>query len=208
MQVVSGESMTRRDANDPALRDHARTESSRDPDADLMSRAGEGDRVAWQMLYARHRQFVYATAFRFLDDEAAARDVTQDVFVSLFSHAGAYRSTAKFQTFLRRVTVNRCINERASARNRHAVESPDQALATVAGHREDPEAQLERDQTAAVVRDAVAALPARQRMAVILSRFEGLSYEEIAQALDCSVSSVESLLFRARQNLAVALAGT
>ena len=179
----------------------------RDPDAVLMSRAGEGDRGAWQALYVRHRQFVYATAVRFLDDEAAARDVAQEVFVSLFSHARAYRSAGKFQAFLRRITVNRCINERASARNRRTSGSADPALDTVADHAPDPEARLERDQTAAAVRSAVAALPARQRIAVILSRFEGLSYEEIAQALDCSVSSVESLLFRARQKLADVLSG-
>jgi RNA polymerase sigma-70 factor, ECF subfamily len=179
----------------------------RDVDADLMSRAGAGDRSAWHALYVRHRQFVYATAVRFLDDEAAARDVTQEVFVSLFSHARAYRSTGRFMAFLRRVTVNRCINERSSARIRRSSAAPEVALEAVPDGHPDPEARLERAQTASTVRAAVAALPDRQRMAVILSRFEGLSYEEIAQALDCSVSSVESLLFRARQKLADALAG-
>ena len=68
-----------------------------------------------------------------------------------------------------------------------------------------PESALERRETAAAVRAAVAALPPRQRMAVVLTRFEGLSYAEVADALGCSVSSVESLLFRARQALAVTL---
>jgi RNA polymerase sigma-70 factor (ECF subfamily) len=179
-----------------------------DTDADLMSRAGDGDRVAWQLLYVRHRKFVYETALRFLDDEATARDTAQEVFVSLFSHAAAYRSTAKFHAFLRKMTVNRCINVRSSARNRRNVESPDEVLATVPSHESDPATRLEREQTAAAVRAAVAALPARQRMAVILSRFEGLSYEDIAQAMECSVASVESLLFRARRSLADALSGT
>ena len=170
--------------------------------ADLMGRAGEGDRNAWHALYVEHRDFVYATALRFLGEEAGARDATQDVFVSLFSSARSYRPTAEFSTYLRRVTVNRCINERASARNRRRAEAPGPALDEIASRNLGPDALLERGETEAAVRAAIAALPDRQRMAVVLSRFEGLSYEEIADALDCSVSSVESLLFRARQKLA------
>ncbi len=176
---------------------------------DLMARAAEGDRNAWHALYAEHRDFVYATALRFLGDEAGARDATQDVFVSLLSQARSYRPTATFSTYLRRVTVNRCINERASARVRRRAEAPGPALELeeVASRDPGPEALLERGETDAAVRAAVGALPDRQRMAVVLSRFEGLSYQEIARALDCSVSSVESLLFRARQKLAQSLAG-
>lgn len=175
--------------------------------ADLMARAAEGDRSAWHALYAEHRDFVYATALRFLGEEAGARDATQDVFVSLLSQARSYRPTATFSTYLRRVTVNRCINERARARVRRRVEAPGPTLEEVASRDPGPEALLERGETEAAVRAAVAALPDRQRMAVVLSRFEGLSYEEIARALDCSVSSVESLLFRARQKLAQTLGG-
>ncbi len=174
-----------------------------------MARAGKGDRAAWRTLYVRHRDRVFRTALRFLADKAAARDVAQDVFISLFARAGSYRPTASFLTFLRRVTVNRCINARASAHEAHRLPStdPETALSDVADGMPDPEARLERRETEAAVRAAVTALPARQRMAVILSRFEELSYEEIADALGCSISSVESLLFRARQALARALSG-
>jgi RNA polymerase sigma-70 factor (ECF subfamily) len=175
--------------------------------AELMARAGQGDRSAWQALYLEHRDFVYATALRFLGDEAGARDAAQDVFVSLLSRASSYRPTAAFSTYLRRVTVNRCINERASARYRRQVDVPAPLREEMASPDPGPEALLERGEAEASVRAAVAALPDRQRMAVVLARFEGLSYEEIADALDCSVSSVESLLFRARQKLARALAG-
>jgi len=175
--------------------------------AGLMVRAGEGDRSAWHALYVEHRDFAYATAFRFLGDQASARDATQDVFVSLLSRAKAYRPTASFSTYLRRLTVNRCINERSSARVRRRAEVPEPALNEVASRELGPEARLVREETQDAVHRAIAALPDRQRMAVVLSRFEGLSYEEIAHALDCSVSSVESLLFRARQKLAQLLAG-
>jgi RNA polymerase sigma-70 factor, ECF subfamily len=180
----------------------------RQPDAELMARAGGGDRAAWHALYARHRDLVYATACRFLGNQAAARDVTQDIFVSLFSHARAYRPTASFSSYLRRVTVNRCLNEQASARNRYRQRSSEPELETIAARDLGAEALLERGETEAAVRAAIAALPERQRMAVVLARFEGLSYEDVALALDCSVSSVESLLFRARQKLAELLAGT
>lgn len=171
-----------------------------------MARAGRGDRAAWHALYVAHRDFVHALALRFLGDEAGARDATQDVFVSLFARASAYRPTAGLAAYLRRVTVNRCLDERARARIRRRAEAPAPALEEVPSRAPGPEALLEREETGAAVRAAVAALPGRQRMAVVLSRFEGLSYEEIAEALDCSVSSVESLLFRARQKLARELA--
>ena len=182
-------------------------ENLRDPDGELMSRAGEGDRSAWKALYVRHRDLVFRTALRFLADEPAARDVTQDVFVSVFAHARSYRPTGSFLSYLRRVTVNRCINARASAHAARRHPSSEDVLREVVDHSPGPEARLEQKETAAAVRAAVAALPPRQRMAVILSRFDGLSYEEIAAALECSISSVESLLFRARQTLARTLSG-
>lgn len=182
-------------------------EDVRELDAQLMERAGEGDRAAWKALYVRHRDRVFRTALRFLAEEPAARDVTQEVFLSLFAHAKSYRPTGNFLSYLRRLTVNRCMNVRASAHETRRVQSADAVLRDVADQAPDPEARLQRDQTAAAVRAAIAALPTRQRMAVILSRFESLSYEEIAVALECSISSVESLLFRARQGLARALSG-
>ena len=136
-------------------------------------------------LYLRHKDAVYATALRFLGDAAESRDVTQDTFIALFGSAARYRPTAAFTTYLRRMTVNRCINERASSRNR--MRAAGEQVPDVASEGPGPEAQLQREQAGAAVRAAVAALPERQRMAVVLSRFEGLSYQEIAAALDCSV---------------------
>ena len=116
--------------------------------------------------------------------------------------------TARFSTWLWRVVANRCLNRKAKASWRDgAREAGEGALESL---HEDParapEASLLRAEEAARVRAAIDALPDRQRMAVLLSRFEELSYEEIAEALETSVSSVESLLFRARRALAAALA--
>jgi RNA polymerase sigma-70 factor, ECF subfamily len=179
----------------------------RGSDAELMARAGEGDRGAWQALYLRYKDHVFGIARRYLGDEAAARDVAQEVFISLFTHARTYRPSTTLLGFLRRVTVNRCINARAGAFEGRREPQADEALLRIPDVRLDPEKRLEQLETVAAVRAALAALPPRQRMAVVLSRFEGLSYQEIAAALDCSVSAVESLLFRARQELAHTLSG-
>jgi RNA polymerase sigma-70 factor (ECF subfamily) len=180
-------------------------ESLRDHEDALVQRAIGGDRAAWRALYLEHVDFVFRVAVRFLGDEGEARDVAQDVFVQVFTRVSAYRPAGRFRTYLYRVVANRCLNERAQARQRRRARGPDgddETLAAIPDRAESPEEQLARAQEARTVRAAIARLPERQRLAVILSRFEGLSYEEIAAALEASVSSVESLLFRARQALA------
>jgi RNA polymerase sigma-70 factor (ECF subfamily) len=177
-------------------------------EARLAERAARGDRAALRELYLLHREAAQRVAFRYLGDEAEARDVVQDVFVTLLTQPAAFAPTARFSTWLWRVVANRCLNRKAKASWRDgAREAGEGALESL---HEDParapEASLLRAEEAARVRAAIDALPDRQRMAVLLSRFEELSYEEIAEALETSVSSVESLLFRARRALAAALA--
>jgi RNA polymerase sigma-70 factor (ECF subfamily) len=168
--------------------------------------ASTGDRDAWRELYGRYREFAFRAAFRFLGSEAEARDVAQDVFVSLFSKARDFRPEGKFSTYLWRVVANRCLNERARARNRvDSSGAQAEAERVPESSERAPDSELERRQLQQRVQRAILELPERQRMAVVLSRYEGLSYEEIALALECSISSVESLLFRARQNLARSL---
>ncbi|MHB8879192.1 MAG: RNA polymerase sigma factor [Myxococcaceae bacterium] len=173
-------------------------------DWSLAGRAFAGDRAALHALYQRHGDFVFRAALRHLGDEDEARDVVQDVFAGLFGRARAYTAQGRFTTLLWRVVANRCLNERARPHRRdraRGIADEEEALAAPAAAEEQPDRQLERRQTREAVRAAILSLPERQRLALVLSRYEGLSYEEIAQALSCSVSSVESLLFRARQNL-------
>lgn len=175
-------------------------------DADVVARALAGDRAAWRTLYLAHKDFVYRVALRHLGSDAEARDVAQDVFVQLLAAPDRYRPAARFRTWLYRVVANRCLNERARVRNQHRSIDPAVALRDEPDAGEAPDEQLARAQEAARVREAIARLPDRQRLAVILSRFEALSHEEIAEALGTTISSVESLLFRARENLARDLA--
>lgn len=176
-------------------------------EARLAERAAAGDRAALRDLYLLHRDAALRVAFRYLGDEAEARDVVQDVFVTLLSDPSVFTPRARFSTWLWRVVVNRCLNRRAKAAFRGGRRQADEAelLAVQEDPGRAPDAALLRSEEEARVRAAIDALPERQRMAVLLSRFEGLSYDEIAAALDTSVSSVESLLFRARRALAEAL---
>jgi RNA polymerase sigma-70 factor, ECF subfamily len=176
-------------------------------DFDLMAQVVAGDRLAWRALFERHKDFVFSIAYRFMGDEHDARDVLQDVFVALFAQASRYKPTGAFRSYLWRLVANRCLNERARAHRRLQTDLGEQLAALPDTENKEPHRLLEARETTEAVRAAILALPERQRFAVILSRYEGSSYEEIAEALSCSVSSVESLLFRARQSLAKSLAG-
>ena len=168
-----------------------------------MRSVAAGDRLALRVLYERHAGFVFRTAYRFLFDEEDARDMTQSVFVTVMQTAYRYKPEAKLTTWLYRVVVNRCLNHRSKAshrlrdsQNEHAF--PERVPAPEEGR---PDRLTERAEQTARLRDALLQLPERQRIALILKRFEEMSYEEIAEALDCSKSSVESLLYRARQSI-------
>lgn len=176
-------------------------------DPELVRLIARGDREALRLLYERHREFVYRVALRFLDDEEDAGDVTQAVFLNLIHGARHFRSRARFTTWLYRVTANRCLNLKDRAYRRLRADGVDPAGAN--GLAEDPasrpDAILEFRELETRIRLALARLSSRQRLALILSRYEGLSYKEIARAMECSVGSVESLLYRARQSLLEAL---
>lgn len=180
-----------------------------------MARTATGDRVAAAELYRRHAARVHRVARRHLGDDAAARDALQDVFVRLLRGAGRYRPEGRFDAWLTRVTVNVCLNERARAwrrlRDRWSSGGPPDDTAGTWESRlpdpdgVDPEAALARSELRAAVRAAVDRLPPRQRMAVVLRRFEGLDHAAIGHALDCSPNAVARLLVRARRRLAADL---
>lgn len=174
------------------------------PDDDaLMRRLAAGERAALEALYRRHAGRVFATAYHFLLDEQDACDITQAVFAGLERAAHRYRARGRFAAWLRRVVVNRCLNHRARAERRLRRAGPaDDALAGLAApERERPDRRAEQRQQMDRLRRALLRLPARQRLALILKRFDDLSYAEIATALDCSPAAVESLLHRARRRL-------
>jgi RNA polymerase sigma-70 factor (ECF subfamily) len=175
---------------------------------DLMVRIAEGDDDAFEILVNRHQTSVLNLIYRFIGDKTRAKDLAQEVFFRVWQAAESYEPKAKFTTWLYRITANLCFNELKSARRKkwfsfnwsdedgeHTIE---ETLADSAPSSED--LLLEKERTRQIS-DALYSLPDNQRMALILKRYDDLSYEEIARILNCSVSAVESLLVRAKRTL-------
>jgi RNA polymerase sigma-70 factor (ECF subfamily) len=187
-------------------------------DAELMQAFQRGDEAAFETLVDRHRERVFRLACRYLGDETAADDLAQEAFLRVYRARHTWRPEAKFSTWLYRVTANACLNELRSRRVRRAVETtasvPPGGDAGAGGpaldgpdpRATDPGDAALRGELAGVVRAAVQELPEDQRMAVLLSKYEGLSYRELADAMDRSLPAVKSLLVRARENLRKSLA--
>ena len=174
-------------------------------DIRLMELAGTGDERAFEQLVERHQRLVVGTVGRMLGSGSDAEDIAQQVFVRVWKNVKRYEPRAKFTTWLLKITRNLVFNE-LRRRSRH----PQVPLQAEAEEEERPlkdeqavapDASLLEHELQEAVDAAIASLPETQRMAVILRRYEDLSYEEIAEALDQSVSAVKSLLFRARTEL-------
>jgi len=182
---------------------------SLDPDAALMLRVKQGDTDAFTALVEKYKQPVMNLAFRTLRDATEAEDLAQNTFVQAWKSSKRYEPSAKFSTWLFTIARNLCLNE-IRRRSRHPAESldqtrddnEDQPLHQVEDRRQasTPD-QLLRGELERKVDEALAALPENQRIALALCREEELSYEEMAEVLDCSLSATKSLIHRARETL-------
>jgi RNA polymerase sigma-70 factor (ECF subfamily) len=190
--------------------------TSSDSDVTLMLRVSDGDTDALRELIERHQRAVVNTIHRAIGDAWEAEDLAQRVFVQVYRSAKRYKPTAKFTTWLFTITQNTILNEHRR-RSRHPSESLDALQeprdAEGAGWQapdtsvHDPAQQAVERELQEKIAEAIRELPEAQRTAVILCRYEGLSYEEIAQVLGCSVSATKSLLHRARLTLKDKLRG-
>ncbi len=171
-------------------------------DAERMARVARGDMDALGELVRRHQDKALALAFRMLGRWDLAEDVAQDAFLRVHRAAPRYRPEAKFTTWLYRIVVNLCRDQQRRAGRAPAPLSED-APEPAAEPTADP---LEARERAARVRRALDRLPERQRTAVLLHRYEGLSHREVAEAMDASDKAVESLLVRAYAKLRKELA--
>lgn len=187
-----------------------------DPDAALMMRVRKGDTDAFRQLVERYQRAVINVMYRSLGDLWEAEDLAQRVFVQVYRSAKRYKPKAKFTTWLFTIVHNTVLNEHRR-RARHAAESLD-AMQTRSDTGEsawqmaderlsDPSEQAAEREVQARIFEAVKRLPDAQRTAVILCRYHGESYEEIARVLGCTVGAVKSLLHRARQTLKEELKG-
>jgi len=186
-------------------------------DEQLMLAAAQGDREAFGRLVERHHSGVLCFVHRFLGtvDSHTAEDLAQDVFLAAWKAARSFRPRAKVLTWLLRITTNICLNYRRRSRLRTTVSlttqgplSSHEAAASPHLATERPDAREIAREQAEMVSKAIARLPEKQRTAILLRHFHGLTYAEIADVLGTSVSAVESLLFRARQSLRKDLGAT
>jgi RNA polymerase sigma-70 factor (ECF subfamily) len=172
-----------------------------DSDEALMARVARGDEPAYRQLARRHLPVAVAVARRVLGNSADAEDVAQEAMLRVWTNAPRWQPLALFRTWFRRVVVNLCLDRKRRAQ---------WVDLEAAGEIVDPAAnageQVERGERDELVQAAINELPARQRTAIVLTYSEGLSNAEVADALDTSVSAVETLLVRGKQNLRRALA--
>jgi len=188
-------------------------ESEGPPSEDLMLQIAKGDEHAFEILVERHQASLLNLIYRFIGDRTKSQDLAQEVFLSVWQAAGSYKPKAKFTTWLYRIAANLCLNELKASRRKKWLRffQADTDEQRVGGEdfsdgSPSPEDLLLARERSRQITAALQSLPENQRMALVLKRYEDLSYEEIARILNCSVAAVESLLVRAKKNLQEKLA--
>ena len=173
-----------------------------DRDIALMERIKNGDEAAFEELVTRHSKTVYKLAYRFLYDSQDAEDITQEVFLRVYRAAESYTPKAKFSTWLYTITKNICFNELRKKKSVTIFSIEDEMLPELPSLDANPVSKLEEAEVRQRVLDAVKALPANLRIAVILLKYHDLSYEEVADILGCTVNAVKLRVHRAKKFLA------
>jgi len=166
-------------------------------DVELLQRVAQRDEAAFAQLYEKFKVRVVNLSFRYLGSRDDAEVAAQDAFLKIWKHAAEFRGSAQVWTWIYRITANVCLNMKI--RKREELSELDSSVP--AGESHQPQDIHSRQRQEEIIRRALDLLPADQRMATVLCRFEGMSYEEAAQTMNKSVRAVATLLFRARDNL-------
>lgn len=176
-----------------------------DSDAQLVVRVQQGDRRAFDVLFLKYRHRIYSLASRFVRDPDEVQDVVQEAFIRAYRALGSFRGESAFYTWLYRIAINTAKNYLVSRSRRPPgadidIEDAEHvdggwALRDI----DDPESQLMTEQLRQAIEEAMRRLPEDLRVALTLREFDGLSYEEIAEAMQCPVGTVRSRIFRARE---------
>ena len=174
----------------------------------------DGEQHAFRQIVERNKLSVLNLCLRFTNNREDAEDLAQEVFMRIFEAAPRYKVQASFSTWLYRITVNLCLNHQRRKKIiqffslNHKSNSNHYAEYKAPEFTDDdrPDTDLEKRETQHIVQNAIQSLPENQKVVTILHRYHDLSYKEIADILDTTVSSVESRLHRAKQNLKKRLA--
>lgn len=178
-------------------------------DAEIMLRVKTGDESAFTFLVQKYRRQMVGFMYRMCHNPAAAEELAQEVFLRVYRSRENYEASAKFNTWLYRIATNLAVNHARDTRHERAentvrLDEPDQETGATPDLPADSltaEEQMVRQERIAVIRKKVQALPERQRMAVILHKYQQMDYREIAKAMKMSESATKSLLFRAYETL-------
>jgi len=177
-------------------------------DSELIGRLSENDPQAFRILMEKYQDLVFRTSMGLLHDTEAAEDISQEVFIEVFKSIGYFRGESKLSTWLYRVTINKSLNElKKNQRNKAWTKFED----IFKGKKEEKkelsipdkssENLIESKELAKILQQAIDELPENQRIAFVLAKYDELSYKEIAEIMNSTVSSIESLVHRAKTNL-------
>jgi RNA polymerase sigma-70 factor (ECF subfamily) len=177
-----------------------------DPDAVLMVQVCGGDEPSFETLIERHRGTVVNHLYRLVRDRAVAEELAQDVFLRVYRFRNRYQPEAKFTTWLFRITTNVALNWRRDTRREAAhlrldASSHEARRIQVLDQNPRVDQQLLAEHRANEIREAIETLPPKQLAAVLMHKYEGMDYVQIADVLDCSIPALKSLLFRAYETL-------
>lgn len=178
---------------------------SEDLDQELVLRVQQGDKSAFDLLVIKYQHRIVHLVNRYVKDPHEAQDVAQDSFIKAYRALGDFRGDSAFYTWLYRIAINTAKNYLLSRSRRHFDHEVDvQDAEQIEGalqlrNIETPEDVLMNEQVVRVIREAIEKLPEEMRVAITLREFEGMSYEEIAEAMDCPIGTVRSRIFRARE---------
>jgi len=178
-------------------------------DAAVMLRVAQGDEAGFNYLVQKYHRAMIHFLFRMVRNQAVAEELAQEVFLRVYRSRESYRAEAKFTTWLYRIATNLAVNHARDTRHERSastiyLDAPDRETGTtpdVADDEPTVEQRLMRDERMAAIRAHVMALPERQRMAVLMHKYQGMDYRQIGEVLKLSESATKSLLFRAYQTL-------
>jgi RNA polymerase sigma-70 factor (ECF subfamily) len=178
-------------------------------DAAVMLRVAAGDEAGFNYLVGKYHRAMISFLFRMVHNQAVAEELAQEVFLRVYRSRESYRAEAKFTTWLYRIATNLAVNHARDTRHERSastvyLDAPDEESGTtpdVADSTPSVEQSILRDERMAAIRAHVMALPERQRMAVLMHKYQGMDYRQIGDVLKLSESATKSLLFRAYQTL-------
>jgi RNA polymerase sigma-70 factor (ECF subfamily) len=178
-------------------------------DAAVMLRVAAGDEDAFNYLAGKYHRAMIHFLFRMVRNQAVAEELAQEVFLRVYRSRGSYRAEAKFTTWLYRIATNLAVNHARDTKHERSaqtiyLDAPDEESGTrpdVADDEPSAEQKMMRDERMGAIRKHVMELPERQRMAVLMHKYQGMDYRQIGDVLKLSESATKSLLFRAYQTL-------